>query len=409
MKNEITIGKQNTRFDWVLFWTVILLLIGYVFLHDLLGGTLFVHNAWDSYTLQAMAWRKGDVWLSQNYDYLEIAVYNGHYFVSFPPFPSVVMFPLTFIFGEKTPNNFIIMTFVILSVVFAYLSIRKMKVGDVGAMFWALFIVIGSNILWMSTMGGVWFLAQALNFLLCIAAVYSYLCNKKTLSLSLAALAVGCRPFSVFLLMAIFLLMLLDCINSRPHLNLWKTLKANIKYLLIPIVILIGYAVYNYIRFQNPFEFGHNYLPEFSQANSEQFGFQYFLDNLKNILMEPVKMHRNGTLDFSIFNGFMFYIANPIFIVWFIYLAVDIAKRKMSLDKIVVAASFLINIVLLLVHKTFGGWQFGARYTVDLIPYVFLYFILRGMKSPNKSELFLGGFAFLFNVYGTLAMTFKYQ
>ena len=85
-----------------------LMAFGYLLLHDLLGGTLLSHSAWDSYTLQAMAWRRGSLSLGRNYPWLELAVYQGEYYVSFPPFPSVVLLPFTFLFGENTPNNLII-------------------------------------------------------------------------------------------------------------------------------------------------------------------------------------------------------------------------------------------------------------------------------------------------------------
>ena len=65
------------------------------------------------------------------------------------------------------------------------------------------------------------------------------------------------------------------------------------------------------------------------------------------------------------------------------------------------------NLVLVLVHNTFGGWQFGARYTVDLLPYVLWYFMRCGRKMPKRWELLLGAFAVLFNLYGALYMFFK--
>lgn len=68
---------------------MLLAMIGYLLLHDLAGGTLFIHEPLDSYTLQALAWRKGEIYLTngQDYPWLELAIYNGKYFVSFPPIP----------------------------------------------------------------------------------------------------------------------------------------------------------------------------------------------------------------------------------------------------------------------------------------------------------------------------------
>ena len=109
MKNGTRLKNWIGRIDWLLIGTLCVLIMGYVMLHDLCGGTLFRHNDWDSYTLQALAWREGRTALSQNYSWLELAVYNGQYYVSFPPLPSVVMLPLTYIWGADTPNNVVVM------------------------------------------------------------------------------------------------------------------------------------------------------------------------------------------------------------------------------------------------------------------------------------------------------------
>ena len=43
----------------------------------------------------------------------------------------------------------------------------------------------------------------------------------------------------------------------------------------------------------------------------------------------------------------------------------------------------VIHAFLLLTHRTFGGFQLGARYAVDLIPYSFFYLLL----SPEKKRV----------------------
>ena len=88
---------------------LILMAIGYLLIHDLAGGTLFSHDPHDSYTLQAQAWLDGKAYLETGADYtwLELAIYNGQYFVSFPPVPSVVMLPFVLLFGGDTPLSLI--------------------------------------------------------------------------------------------------------------------------------------------------------------------------------------------------------------------------------------------------------------------------------------------------------------
>ncbi|MEA4853464.1 MAG: hypothetical protein VB082_04195 [Christensenella sp.] len=399
--------KHTLKIDWVLIASLALLFLGYLFFHDLTGGSLFSHNPWDSYTLQALAWRDGHTYLAQDYSWLELAVYNGHYYVSFPPVPSLLMLPLTFFAGADTPNNFMVMLYALLSVSFAYQCFRKIGTRRSYSIFWAVFLVMGSNMLWMSTSGGVWFQAQSLNMLFCFAAVYCILCKKNTVGLALLALAVGCRPFSVCLLAAAFLFI---CIRSQKEAPLQKklyTVALQLKHLIIPILIGCCYLYYNAVRFGNPLEFGHNYLLEFSDPDAGQFGFQYIMGNATNIFLRPVSILSDGSLSYPAFDGFLFYIANPIFVVWFVFLVQDIAKKRLTAEKLIIVAGLAANMLLLLLHKTFGGWQFGARYTVDLLPYVLGYLLLCKTQKPAKWILFLGAFAVLFNMYGALAMNFK--
>ena len=49
-------------------------------------------NPYNSYLLQALSWLDGRLDLGSNYEWLELAIYNGKYFVSFPPFPSICLF-----------------------------------------------------------------------------------------------------------------------------------------------------------------------------------------------------------------------------------------------------------------------------------------------------------------------------
>lgn len=392
--------------DWTLIGGIILIVAGYILLHDLIGGTLLEHNIWDSYTLQALAWRRGEFALGQNYTWLELAVFNGDYYVSFPPVPSLVLLPFTFYFGEETPNNFIIMIVTILSVVFCYLCFKRNACKSGTAMFWAVFFVLGSNMLWMSTMGAVWFMAQALNLLFCIAAVYCIVIGWRGLSLALIALAVGCRPFSIFLLFAAFACFCLWEVKTgkqRPVISILR----QCRYLIAPAAIGAVYLWYNYARFGNMLEFGHNYLPEFTGAGNNQFSMRYLPQNLARYFLNPVAIDKDGRLSFAAYDGFMFFIANPIFLVWFIRIGIDIYKKRFTTSKAIVCVALAANMLALLMHKSLGGWQFGARYTVDLIPCVLFYFMIDGRNRVGRLWLFIGAFAFMFNLYGALVMNFK--
>lgn len=389
------------------FWGMLaLMLLIYVLLHDLLGGSLFSHSQWDSYTLQALAWRRGFLGLGQDYPWLELAVYGGDWFVSFPPFPSVLMLPLTFIFGESTPNNLVIMLYAMATAAMAYACLCHTGSRPKSAAFLSLFYVMGCNLMWMSTSGGVWFQAQALNMLLLTACLFAALNNRRTLAYTLIALAVGCRPFSAcaFLPLFVFFYRADRALGHRALQCLLRQLPC-----LLPTALIGGaYMWYNWARFGNVLEFGHNYLPEFTQAQNGQFHPSYLAANFKNILLRFPALSAGGRLSYPYFDGFAFYIANPFFIPLFIGIARDIRGRRMDALRLCLLLALLAELVLLCAHKTFGGWQFGARYTVDMLPMALAYLLLRGPWEPRLYEKGIGLFAIAFNLYGALAMTFLY-
>ena len=55
-------------------------------------------------------------------------------------------------------------------------------------------------------------------------------------------------------------------------------------------------------------------------------------------------------------------------------------------------------------HRTLGGWQFGARYLVDLQVYPLLWFLARPGKAPRAGAWALCGAAVVFNLYGAVYM-----
>ena len=60
----------------------------------------------------------------------------------------------------------------------------------------------------------------------------------------------------------------------------------------------------------------------------------------------------------------------------------------------------VLHAFLLLLHRTFGGFQLGARYAVDLIPYTFLFLLLTPEKKRvHWAEWTLLGADFLFTFY----------
>ena len=374
----------------------------YLLYHDLAGGTLLSHNGWDSYTLQADAWLHGRIALEQDYPYLELAVYKGQYYVSFPPLPAVLMLPYVLAFGPDNPNNLLLAVWAIAALPALYLSFRRSGLREVPSAVVSLLFLYGSNLLWMSTCAGVWFLAQVLNFTLLCWALYCFTLQRHALCTALIALAVGCRPLSVLYLVPVFILFVRE--DRQKGRSTGQALLSEWPCVLSALLIGTVYMFYNIVRFGNPLEFGHNYLPEFVRSPEGQFSLSYLWPNLKEALFRFVSVEPDATLRFSEFGSMAFYLANPVFLALGVQTVSDLVRRHFRPVQVLCWIFLILHLLLLCCHRTLGGWQFGCRYTCDMIPYVILYYLLKG-KKPDVGILYFFGFlGLIFNLYGTLHM-----
>ena len=364
----------------------------YLALCRALGLHILDHSPYDSYTLQAMLWRQGRVSMTENRPWLELAVYGGEYYISFPPFPTLVMLPLTFLFGENTPSQLVSFSCVLLSYLFGFFTARRRGVSPFLSAFMGAFLVLGCNLCEYGLYGGVWNVAQSMAFCLTCAAFYFVSRSTRPgvyLGLIFIACAVGCRPFQALYVPLLLLL-------SLRSLGLKRLLPA----LVVPALIALSLAAYNFIRFSNPLQFGHDYLPEFAQQSEYgQFSLHYIPRNLKNILRLP--WLESGRLTFPVAYGFAFWLCNPLFPLFLVSFSAAVIRGDVSAPDWTLLFTLLIHFFLLLMHRSFGGVQFGTRYLCDLIPAMYFCWARPLPSRPAKiAAASVCAFAILFNLYG---------
>ena len=358
----------------------------------------FGHGSHDSYTLQALAWRAGKISLGKDYPWLELAIYKNDWYVSFPPVPTIVMLPLTYIFGEETPGNLITGLYFLGSYFAAYFLSRRVR-NPSESCFLAVFMTMGCSLFDFSLNGDVWNQAQLLCFFLTTLFVLGITGNNPKgwgTGLACLALSVGCRPFQV-VFVPFGLIRLCQNLKKASRKNL---LIRMMPYIAFPLLVAITMAWYNNARFGNPLEFGHNYLPEFTRDPSKpQLSLQYVIPNLKNLIRLPYM--NNGRLEFVRFNGFAFWMVNPIYISMPIALMVRAYRKELDCTDALLIIMITLELFALLTHKTLGGWQFGARYLCDPIPLMFFVQIRRRDRLSNWEKA-IAAFAIIFNLYGSI-------
>lgn len=386
------------------FIALLYLIVFYIILYSVIGQEIFSHGDYDSYTRQAACWWEGQANLPQNVPWLEIAEYQGEFFVSFPPFPAIIQFLLYPVFGMAMPDNLINTLFGIGTFILVYLTFRRKQYNHLYSSILALLIVLGSNLFYLSITGWVWFSAQVQAFFFSVLCIY-LIFSKRKIAWYFSFLALGaafaCRPFQIVYFPLVLYLLYKNLKADDTGRGFIRTMLSCVKYVLPLVVIGALAAVFNYVRFDSFFEFGHNYLPEFT--NEPQFSLSYIGKNFLEILKLPRIV--DGTLMPPKFNGTLFFLVNPVYVLLF----VGIFRQKFGAKQLIYIICLTIHMLLMLAHRTMGGWQFGSRYLVDMIPFMMIIIsedrkLLKKSYESKKSVLLiiLTMIGVIINVYGAI-------
>ena len=360
-------------------------------LHLLIGGGFADPTFYNTYTRQALAWRQGLLHLPQDYPWLELAVYPqvykdgmlllevANYYVSFPPLPSVVLLPLTYIFGENTPDNLLVKLYGLTGCFAIYATLKKAGNSRLAAAVLAFLITTASSALPMMLNGAVWYHAQMLAFMLMCLSIMLMLKDMPTGSLFLYALSVACRPFDALYGPLLYFVYL----RTHKKQPFKQTALRLLPGTMLGLCVAGGLAWYNGARFGNVLEFGHNYLPEFSFQGGIQFSADHVQNHLKTFLWgSPLSKGFDGRYSFEGF-GYSLLLACPAITLMLLQTLWDLMRKQFSFAKLATLLFMATHLFLLLMHRTFGGYQLGARYVVDLLPYTVLYL---GMSKEEKGR-----------------------
>lgn len=352
-----------------------------------------------SYLLQAQAWLRGETALDRNYEYLELAVYEGKYYVSFPPVPAIPMLIYTLIWGNDVPGGLFQKIYTGCACLAVLFEIRRRKqLPWRECIPWALMLCLASALLPISLVGGVWYEAQILAFLFSVCAISAIGRGRLCIACICYALAVGSRPFAVLLGPVLLMMYLQDARNVRMPAQ--RALRRLLPGICAGLCIAAAYAVYNYARFGNPFEFGHNYLPEFTRSEHGQLSLHYIGQNWKTLFFGPVFHWKDNQIILCQF-GFSMFISCPILICACIWRAQDLYHRRMTAVQWTITAMSLSNVLLLLMHRTLGGHQFGARYALELIPFCLCDYLSNpDRRQMTRWEAALLFFGLILNFFG---------
>ncbi|MBN2737497.1 MAG: hypothetical protein JXR70_10990 [Spirochaetales bacterium] len=364
--------------DFLLF--ALLTLALWIFLLYSVGHQIQDHSPHDVHTQQANAWLQGRISLPQDIGHLELAFYRDNIYASFPPISTFMELPLAVFFGYNTPNTFELLLFSWLTMVFIFFILFKLTENKTLSYLGAFAFLWGSNALWMSLEGAVWHQGHLFGLFFAVTAFFVLFYSQNIYLVGLGSFflscAVGGRPFYLFLIVFYFF----QVYKKYPKL----------KSLIIAAFGMVPmgafYGIYNYIRFDSFFEFGHTYLPWSQELPDGVFSTAYFARNIKFATLEfPTVNSVYGFLDFH-GRGTSVLVHSPFLLLSFLFFL----RRESNIwEKLAGLASFIMIWGSLLMHESNGWYQFGYRYSVDLIP---LFVVFFGLFFKKDTTLGFGPF-----------------
>lgn len=324
----------------------------------------------------------------------DYADFKAKQYLFYGPIPSVVLIPFVAVFGRDFPETFL--SFVSLGIIFVLVYLVSKKfVGSKGdALMLANFFVFGTVLYFLGLIFITAYVSQVVATAFLVVAIAVYFLRKNWLLIGVLVAFAGMTRFTLF---ASGLFFILEIIRVER-----KQLVKSILYLLVPIliaVLLLG--IYNHRRFGSFFETGYKYnvtirsYPLDANVAQGLISLKHLPANLYILLLkgpDPIKPGPGFVMKFPYLKadgwGMAIMYTSPLFL----YLI--LLKRQPYMLAAIV--TIVVLAIPSLLYFGIGFSQYGYRYSLDFLPFLFLILIptFKGGLPPFAKMLIAAGIIF---------------
>ena len=370
------------------------------------------HTPYNHYALLADAWLHGRLDLghpppayTQNNDFAE---YQGRWYISFPPFPAVLLLPIVKLAGspENVRDGQVWLWIAGVGPAFLFLGLEKLSrmressLGDLSNALLALIFAFGTVYFFTAEQGTVWF--AALVVAVAASAIY-LLCALEAERPWIAGAMIGVMLVSRPHMIASGLLFVCELVRTTrtgKYALDWSRAGRKLTAFLIPIAIVVALTIWhNWARFGS-LDFGHEHLTVGWRARIDKWGlisYHYLARNLGIVTSSlPYVNHRPFGVQINT-HGLALWVTTPLYL-WLLW-----PRRAGYLWRVLLIS--IAPIVLFdLLYQNSGWLQFGYRFSNDFAVFLFAMLAIGGYRM---GRLFYTAAAasVLVNAFG--ALTFQ--
>ena len=388
-KRNYLIQKFTTnRKKWFTISRLFVILIAIIVMVGSLGTRILRDSGKDNlYAHQAQALLEGhlDIKKQSPEKLADIAVFNGQYYVAFPPFPTILLLPFVMIFGIENTKPVLIALILTLLNIYSLIQILKKIDTQYKYVLWlttAFFLGTGYWSILRGSMG-VWGFAQVVATTALFLALNEALGQGRGVIVGMfLGAAILSRQSSIF-----YLIFLCALLWKNHRMGYMKERALNIFWLLVVLGLWGGSYLYlNWLRFGNMFDTGYSYIltaPGFLEERIQRYGlfnaayipfnFIYMFIQGFQINIDPATLQVWGMNSF----GTSLTFASP-----FLFIALWAKWDKVILRAAWISIILILGVILMYYNN---GWiQLNTqRFALDFIPMLILLVAL-GMKRIDE-------------------------
>lgn len=387
-------------------------------------GLFGQHTPFNHFALLAEAWLDGRLDLggpppayTQNNDF---ARHGERFYVSFPPFPALLIAPLVALRGgaAHTPDGFFFLTIGSAAPSVLFVALEKLRLAGRSARSWRENIVITlllplATVFWFSAVQGtVWFAAHAVGAVLAAGYLWASIRAEHPI-IAGACLVLGFATRTPLALAApFFLCELMQRTRENAAVDggsaaAWRraagpAARTLIGFFAPMLVVLAVLGWHNHARFGDVLEFGHRHLQVVWLPRIEKWGLfsLHYLGKNLGVALAGTPWFGAKDVPFQITaHGLALWITSPFLVLACWPRTLPLAARR-SYRALALSAA-LVALPSLLYHNT--GWvQFGYRFSNDYVV-MLLAMLALGRRKLGWTFGALAAWSVAVNLFGALS------
>ncbi|MBV8580507.1 MAG: hypothetical protein JOZ86_07705, partial [Candidatus Eremiobacteraeota bacterium] len=293
---------------------------------------------------------------------IDAVLFDGHRYIVNDPVPALLMIPLVAFVGVAANQTLLACLLCGVAVGAAYRFLERIGVTTPRTVWLVVFFLFGTDLLWCSMLGDVWFVAETSAVAFVMLALCELAGKRRGWLVALwMALALGSR-FTLVMALPVVLWWTWDGFLARE-----RRPRSALAFVVAMIPFFVAWIAYNEARWHIPWDAGHTIFyhedPFMGSKTGSPFGLANVPTELYSFFVVPPVVH-----------GAFPYVEPLAFgtALWFTSPALLFALLARAPVRLVVAlwlATLLVAAPSLLYYAN-GGSQFGMRHALDFEPFL---------------------------------------